>query len=42
LVSFAFEGDAKLLFAEASMKLPGIVEDVDERSAQIAVKAPIA
>src|SRR6202044_1560170 len=28
-VSFAFEGDAKLLFAEASMKLPCIVEDVD-------------
>jgi hypothetical protein len=28
-VSFAFEGDAKLLFAEASMKLPGIVENVD-------------
>ena len=28
-VSFALEGDAKLLFAEASMKLPGIVKDVD-------------
>jgi len=28
-VSFAFKGDAKLLFAEASVKLPGIVEDVD-------------
>jgi hypothetical protein len=28
-VSFAFEGDAKLLFAESSMKLPGIIENVD-------------
>jgi hypothetical protein len=28
-VSFAFESDSKLLFAEASMKLPGIVENVD-------------
>src|SRR6202022_15112 len=29
VISFAFEGYAKLLFAEASVKLPGIVEDVD-------------
>lgn len=29
VVSFAFEGDAELLFAEAFVKLPGIVEDVD-------------
>ena len=29
VVSFAFEGDAKLLFAKAPVKLPGVVEDVD-------------
>ena len=28
-VSFALEGDAKPLFAQTSMKLPGIVENVD-------------
>jgi hypothetical protein len=29
LISFALEGDTKLLFAEPSVKLPRIVEDVD-------------
>jgi hypothetical protein len=29
VVSFALEGDAELFFAEAFMKLPGIVEDID-------------
>jgi hypothetical protein len=29
VISFAFEGGAKLLFAESLAKLPGVVEDVD-------------